>query len=232
MLVRLQKYLADQGIASRRKAEDLIRAKKVSVNGKVAVIGQKVDPEKDKVELVSELHQVRESDTVAYLFNKPVGVTSTTRSFKGEKNILDYFPKTHRLFPAGRLDKESRGMIIVTNDGNLVHFLTHPSKYGEKEYYVTADKPITDLTMKRLRQGIKYEGIEYKVVSVRQRSQKELRFVLREGKKRHIRMMMRACGYQVRDLVRVRINELRMGVTKPGQYRKLSENDFKKLGYL
>lgn len=229
MELRLQKYIADQGITSRRKAEDLIRKGKVWVNGVKAEIGQKVDPEKDEVSVSGRRLRSRSSDKVVYLFNKPKGVTSTTRRFKGEKNIMSYFPDTHRLYPAGRLDRDSRGLMIVTNDGELANKIMHPSNQSEKEYIVELYEPIDDLSLKRLRSGIKYEGEKYKTISVRPLTKKKLRIVLGEGKKRQIRMMLKACHYNVKDLFRKRINQLDIGDLQPGKYKKLKEEDIQKL---
>lgn len=223
--VRLQKYIADQGITSRRKAEDLIRAGKVYVNGILAEIGQKVDPEVDNVEVRGRRLKQRSAEKVVYMFNKPKGITSTTRTFKGERNILKYFPDTHRLYPAGRLDKDSRGMMIITNDGELANKIMHPSQKADKEYLVTTYRPLEELPLKRLRQGIKYEGVQYKTISVRELKQRKYRIVLGEGKKRHIRMMFRAIKYDIKDLFRKRIGQLEIGDLASGKYKKLDENE-------
>ena len=229
MMIRLQKYMADMGIASRRRSEEFIKKGKVFVNGEKAIIGMKVDPDSDEVKVFGKKLQVKSAHKVVYMFNKPKGVTSTTRHFKGEKNILSYFPSKYRLYPAGRLDKESRGLMIVTNDGDLANKLMHPSFKSEKEYIVTLDRDIDELSLRRLRKGIKYEGIQYKTISARDLGKKKLRIVLGEGKKRHIRMMLRACKYKVRDLYRKRINELEMGKLAPGARKLLTDNEIEKL---
>jgi len=227
--IRLQKYLADQGIASRRKSEDLIRVGKVFVNGVKAEIGQKIDPEHDQVLVHGRRLSVKSSEPIVYLFNKPRGVTSSTRTFPGEKSILSFFPKTHRLFPAGRLDKDSRGMIILTNDGELANQIMHPSKRSEKEYIVTTYKQLDELAMKRLRQGIKYEGVHYKTISVRELKPRQYRIVLGEGKKRHIRMMFRAIKFDIKDLFRKRIGQLEIGKLASGKHKILSEEEIEML---
>lgn len=227
--IRLQKYIANQGVTSRRKAEDLIRAGKVTVNGETAELGMKVDPENDEVVIKGRRLQVRSSEPVVYAFNKPKGVTSTTRKFPGEKNILDYFPKTHRLFPAGRLDKDSRGLMIITNDGDLANHIMHPSKRSEKEYLVTTYEKLEDLDLKRLRKGITYEGIQYKLISVREIKPRQYRIVLGEGKKRHIRMMFRALRKDIKDLFRKRINNYSIGQLPSGKFKKLSDEEIQKL---
>ncbi len=223
--LRLQKFIADQGVASRRKAEDLIREGRVRVNGEVAHIGQKINPEVDQVVIKGQSLQVRSSEPIVYIFNKPKGITSTTRKFKGEKNILSFFPNTHRLFPAGRLDKDSRGMMIITNDGELANEIMHPSKQSEKEYIVTTYEPLDDLAMKRLRQGITYEKINYKLISAKELKKNEYRIVLGEGKKRHIRMMFRALNVKIRDLYRKRINDLEIGKLPVGKYKELTQEE-------
>lgn len=228
-LIRLQKYIADQGVTSRRKAEDLIRAGSVTVNGVKAEIGQKVNPDVDEVIIKGHKLQVRSSEPVVYAFNKPKGVTSTTRKFPGEKNLLDFFPKTHRLFPAGRLDKDSTGLMILTNDGELANHIMHPSKKSEKEYIVSTYEKLDLLDMKRLKQGIKYEGVQYKVISAREIKPKQYRIVLGEGKKRHIRMMFRALKKDIRELFRKRINDYSIGKLPSGKFKKLSEDDIQKL---
>jgi pseudouridine synthase len=228
-LERLQKYIAHQGVASRRKAEDLIRGGKVMVNGKRAEIGMKIDSEKDKVVIKDQKLQTKSTEPVAFIFNKPKGITSTTRKFKGEKNILSFFPDTYRLYPAGRLDKESHGMMILTNDGDLANDIMHPSKKSEKEYIVTTYEPLTELHMKRLKQGITYEKVNYKTISAREIKQRQYRIVLGEGKKRHIRMMFRALRIDIKDLFRKRINSLEMGRLANGKYKKLSDEEIELL---
>lgn len=227
--MRLQKYLADQGIASRRKAESLIKGGSVKVNGVIAVIGQKVDPDKDEVVVSGQDLSVKSAEKVVFAFNKPKGVTATNRRFKGERNITSYLPKEYRLFPAGRLDKDSRGLMILTNDGELSYELTHPSNKVEREYHVKARRELSDLDLKRIRKGINYDKEFYEVISIREKGPKTYRIVLREGNKRHIRTLFKALHNEVVDLYCRRVGQYEIGHLPSGKYKKLNEKEIEEL---
>jgi 23S rRNA pseudouridine2605 synthase len=228
--VRLQKYIADCGLASRRKAEELIAAGKVAVNGKIVDrLGTKIDPAKDKVEVDGA--PVRPVSKKIYLkLNKPRGIVSSCVSQRGESTICDLIKEIdERLYPVGRLDQASEGLMILTNDGELANRLMHPRYEHEKEYLVTCRLAVTGYQLKQLQTGIVIEGARTLPARITLLGLKEFSIVLREGKKRQIRLMMEAVGNKVVTLKRVRIKNIMLGDLKPGQYRPLTAEELKNL---
>lgn len=218
-LVYLQKAIAESGLCSRRKAETLIFAGKVMVNGVAAKLGQKVEMDKDKIEINGK--RLVAQSIVYYLLNKPRGYTATTSDRHAKKKIVDLVPKIPKVWPVGRLDKDSRGLIILTNDGELTDKLTHPRYGHEKEYEVEVDKDIDDNFLSKIRRGIRLEeGLARSDRTVKINSRKFL-IVLHQGWKRQIRRMAAADGYKVVDLKRVRIGSVKLGDLKEGEYRKI-----------
>ncbi|MDD5050157.1 MAG: pseudouridine synthase [Candidatus Pacebacteria bacterium] len=216
--MRINRYLALQGHSTRRGADTLIEQKKVTINGKIAVLGDKVNKE-DRVEIQNA---GREKNNYVYLaYNKAPGIT-TTMPQPGEKAIVDLVKFRTKVFPVGRLDKESRGLIILTNDGRIIERLLSPDKTHEKEYQVVVNKPITEQFIQRLEKGIALEDFTTKPAVVEELDEKTLTITITEGKRHQIRRMCTACGYEVRDLQRIRIMNIRLGNTKEGQYRELS----------
>jgi pseudouridine synthase len=217
--IYLQQFLSQAGIASRREAINLIKSGRVKVNNKQAVIGQKVDPLKDKIEFAGR--HLKPEPKVYYLVNKPVGYTCTLKDKFATKKITDLVPRSPKVWPIGRLDKGSRGLIILTNDGDLTNSLTHPKFSHEKEYLITLDKKITPALLAQLKKGIKLvEGIT-RVDKVEIIADKKLSIVIHQGWKRQIRRMFSACGYQVMDLMRVRIGRIKLGELKEGEYKQI-----------
>ncbi len=215
--MRINRYLALQGYSTRRGADTLIEQKKVTLNGKIAVLGDKVNKE-DKVEIQNA---GREKNDYVYLaYNKAPGIT-TTMPQPGEKSIVDLIKFRTKVFPVGRLDKESRGLLILTNDGRVTERLLSPDRDHEKEYQVVVNKEITDHFLKRLEQGIKLEDFTTKPAVVEEIGDKTLVITITEGKRHQIRRMCTACGYEVKDLQRIRVMNVRLGSTKEGQYREL-----------
>ncbi len=229
--LRLHKFLARCGFGSRRRCEDFIRQGRVRVNGVVVQeMGVKVDPSRDKVEFDGKLVDLPQQSSVYFLFHKPRGYITTRRDERGRQTIFDLLRgiKT-RVFPVGRLDKESEGLLLLTNDGELAHRLMHPAYRVEKEYWVEVEGELTDEKIERLETGITVDGERFQPVKVRvvQRSRSETRLtmVLREGRKRQIRRMCQAVGHPVRRLIRIREGQICLGDLPPGRYRPLTEEE-------
>jgi len=218
-LVRLNKFLANAGIASRRAVEQFILAGNVSVNGEIIrELGTKVDPEKDEVEYRGKKVEGSDEKTLI-LLNKPKGYVCTTRSFKDEKSIMDLIDLEQRVYPVGRLDKQSQGLVLLTNDGDLALKMSHPRYEKEKEYEVTVNKEITKDALDKLAKGVKIDvGITYPA-KVRQTSDTSFNMIIHEGKNRQIRKMCSVLGYLVVKLKRIRINDIKLGNLKKGKYK-------------
>jgi len=229
MQIRLQKYLAEAGVASRRAAEAMMTSGRIFVNGKVAnVLGTKVDPEKDKVTVdgrpVKENHE-----TVVMMLNKPRGYVVSSRKFEGEKNIFDLIDYKYRIYPIGRLDKDSEGLLLLTNDGQLAEMLTHPRYQKEKEYIVTVDKTINERFLEDMENGVNLDDGRTKPALAEALGADEFSIVLKQGKKRQIRRMCEVLGYEVTRLKRIRVNDLMLGNLKLGQYRILGAKELRLL---
>ncbi len=225
--MRINKYLADQKIASRREADALITSKKVLVNGKPAVLGQQIN-EGDEVKLAEKL---KKHTYLAYY--KGRGVISHSPA-EDEIDIVTRLKKDYgltNLSPIGRLDKASEGLIIITNDGRLTGPLLDPESQHEKEYDVTVDKNITPSFAKIMTLGVNIEGYQTKPTQVKTNpsNDKRFRLTLTEGKKHQIRRMCAALGYQVQNLKRVRIMNIELGNLKPNQYRKIAGEELQTL---
>jgi cytidylate kinase len=226
---RLHKILAHAGVASRRKCEDLIAAGRVTVNGELASTpGQRVDPEHDRIEVDGESISLPQTHTYVML-NKPAGYLSTVRDPHGRPTVLDLLETDKRLYPVGRLDMDSEGLMLLTDDGGLTQRLTHPSYEHEKEYHVRVKGQPTQRNLELLREGIELEdGFTWPAeVSALRQEQGDtwLRFVIHEGRKRQLRRMCEAVGHPVRRLIRVRMGPLSLGNLAPGQYRILTKGE-------
>ncbi len=228
MQERLQKILSARGICSRRKAEEFITEGLVKVNGKVAELGQKADPNLDKVEVDGKVIESRK-DLLYYLMNKPVGIV--TENIARPNTVRNLLPKKlqGKIFPVGRLDKDSSGLLLFTNDGALAYRLTHPKFYHEKEYEVRVEKPITDGALKKLESGLKILGKKTKKAKVKRLSGRRFTITLTEGRNRQIRRMCQKVGAPVKELRRVRIVNVRDAKLKESGVRKLLEREREKL---
>ena len=230
MEIRLGKFLAECGVAARRKADEMIRQGRVEVNGAPAVLGQSVDPAKDRVTLDGK--RVRQTlELVTLMLNKPRGYLTTSSDPHKRSTIFELVPKgPFRLFSVGRLDLWSEGMILLTNDGDLAEELTHPRSGIEKEYIATVHPEPTQQQMTRLRHGVRTESLgDIRPDRVEQLTDRTLRVVLKEGKKREIREMLNAVEIKVEKLQRVRIGQLTLGTLRPGEWRKLGPADLARL---
>ena len=224
--IRLHKYLADCGVASRRKAEELIAQGKVAVNGEVVTkLGTTVDPESDIAEIGGSVVRWL-GDKVYIKLNKPRGYVSSCRSQRGEKTILDLVKELPvRLFPVGRLDKDSEGLMLLTNDGELANSLMHPKYEHEKEYEVNVQFPMSNVQLRNLSSGIFLAGKIKLPARVQRVDEKNFRIILKEGKKRQIRKMVEAVGGRVVRLKRIRIGHIHLGSLAPGKFAYLSPDE-------
>lgn len=233
--VRLQKFMAEQGIASRRKSEDLIRAGKVKVNGHIAVIGQKINPKKDLVTVGKQKIVPPKTRNMVYIMlNKPRGYVTTVSDEYDRKTVMDLIPDIkERIYPVGRLDKDSEGLLIMTNDGSFTNCLTHPSHGLAKVYRVTVRPAVDDEILYNLRNGIVIDGRKTAPADVTVLTEEEnrvvLEFVLHEGRNREIRKMCESQGLEVARLKRTAVGSLKLGVLPQGKYRELTEQEVKKL---
>jgi 23S rRNA pseudouridine2605 synthase len=222
---RLQKVLARAGLGSRRLAEEWIAEGRVTVNGEVARLGRRVDPEADEVALDGVPVVVR-SGLVYYLLNKPIRTVTTASDPEGRPTVVDLVPGEPRVFPVGRLDWETEGLIVLTNDGDLTHRLTHPSHGVEKVYLAEVDGVPTPGALRRLREGVELDDgptAPARAHLVQSRGDTSaVEIVIHEGRNRQVRRMFEAIGHPVRRLVRTRIGGLQDPALRPGTWRALT----------
>jgi 23S rRNA pseudouridine2605 synthase len=217
---RLQKVLARLGIASRRASEDLIRAGRVTVNGRLAGLGQRVDPDTDLIEIDGDPVPVA-AHLVHYLLNKPAGVVSTVSDPHARATVVELVPPDPRVHPVGRLDADSEGLLILTNDGTLTHRLTHPSFGVDKEYLAHVRGTPPPAALRTLREGVELDDGRTAPAQVSMPSPGLLRLVIHEGRNRQVRRMCEAVGHPVLRLVRTRIGPVSDPKLAPGQWRAL-----------
>ncbi|MEQ1787209.1 MAG: pseudouridine synthase [Acidimicrobiales bacterium] len=226
--VRIQKVLAQAGLGSRRVCEDLIDARRVRVNGEVAVQGRRVDPEVDVIEVDGAQIGVK-AGLVHYLLNKPAGVITTASDTHGRPTVIDLVPADPRVFPVGRLDADSEGLLLLTNDGDLTHRLTHPSFGVDKEYLVEVEGEPHRGTLSRLREGVELDDGRTAPAKVALLDARLLRITIHEGRNRQVRRMCDAVGFPVVRLVRTRIGPLTDRTLKPGAWRALTQDEVRSL---
>lgn len=225
---RLQKVLARAGLGSRRVCEDLIEDGLVTVNGEVAVLGRRVDPEVDRVEVDGVPIGVRPG-LVHYLLNKPEGVVSTASDTHGRPTVVGLVPDEPRVFPVGRLDADTSGLIIVTNDGDLAHRLTHPSFGVDKEYLAEVEGRPSRGALRRLREGIELDDGPTAPAQASLLAPNLVRLVIHEGRNRQVRRMCAAVGHPVVRLVRTRIGPVVDRDLRPGEWRELEPSEVRDL---
>jgi pseudouridine synthase len=227
-LMRLQKFLSAAGVCSRRRGEELIRAGEVAVNAVVVTeLGTKVDPEKDRVHVGSRLIEYR-PEPIYILFHKPKGVVTSCRQ-KRETTVVDLLDIGQRVYPVGRLDKDSTGLLLLTNDGRLHLRLSHPSFNHEKEYDVRVAKPISDYALQKMAEGMPILGTRTRPARIERLSATRFRMTLMEGKNRQIRRMVRQVGNEVKELKRIRMAGISLGRLPAGAWRYLSAKEKNKL---
>ncbi|MFO7559221.1 MAG: pseudouridine synthase [Desulfobacterales bacterium] len=227
-LIRLQKFLSVAGVCSRRKGEEHIRSGKVRVNGEVVTeLGTKVDPEIDRIQFDGKLVQVAQK-RVYIALNKPRGFVTSCNQ-KQEKIVLDLIDLKERIYPVGRLDKDSTGLLLLTNDGAVHQKLSHPSYDHEKEYDVTVAMPIQDRELRRMSDGLTILGSKTRPAVITRMSARRFRIVLQEGRNRQIRRMVEKVGNRVTNLKRIRISNIKLDALKEGDWRYLTEKEKKSL---
>lgn len=224
--MRINKFISESGKASRRGADRLIEEGRVMINGKRATIGSQVQPGDDVRVNGEQLYIARNNVYIA--LNKPVGITSTTE--KGVKgNIVDLVNHPLRIFNIGRLDKDSEGLILMTNDGDIVNEILRAENKKEKEYIVSVDKPITPEFLKGMSEGVRILGTKTLPCKVTQLSKYDFNIILTQGLNRQIRRMCEVLGYEVYRLQRIRIMNIHLGNLPPGQWRDLTKKEKKQL---
>lgn len=232
-LVRLQKFMADNGVASRRKSEEMIEQGLVKVNGNRAKIGDKVDPKKDKVFVRGK--RVSVQDNMRYIvLHKPRGYITTMQDEQGRRCVAELVSDIEeRIYPVGRLDRESEGMLLMTNDGAFSNAMTHPTRHVPKTYRVTIRPNITDEQINAFHTGIEIDGRMTAPAGLRVIEKSEGRVVceviLYEGRNRQIRRMFEELGIEVARLKRTAVGSIKLGMLPPGKWRELTEDEVRKL---
>jgi 23S rRNA pseudouridine2604 synthase len=224
--LRINKFISEAGKASRREADRLIQEGRVTINGKVAVLGDQVQPS-DDVRLNKEQLQVVE-ELVYIAFNKPVGITCTSAK-NVEGNIIDYIGHPLKINHVGRLDKDSKGLILLTNDGDIINRILRAEYNHEKEYIVSVDKPITGYFLKQMAAGVEILDTKTLPCKITQLSKYRFQIILTQGLNRQIRRMCETLGYQVKTLERIRIMNINLGKLPIGRWRDLTKKEKKVL---
>lgn len=224
--MRLNKYLSDAGFCSRRKADRLTEEGRVTVNGRRAVMGDQV--EETDVVCVDGHVVVPEQRKVYLAFHKPRGIVCTAEK-REKNNVVDYLNYPVRIYPVGRLDKESEGLLLLTNDGEIVNGILRARNFHEKEYQVWVDRPVTEEFLQQMAAGVPILDTVTRPCKVRKRREKCFSIVLTQGLNRQIRRMCEALGYRVERLKRVRIMNIRLDGLEPGQYRELTGEELAEL---
>ena len=225
--VRLNKYLSEIGHFSRRAADKLIEQGRIKVNDVVVVMGQKVTPQ-DRIEVDGILVEDLQEKPIYLAFNKPVGIVCTTDTRVEKDNIIDYINYPSRIFPIGRLDKMSEGLILLTNDGDIVNKILRARNNHEKEYVVTVNKPVTDEFIEKMGSGVPILDTVTKKCFVKQIHKNQFRIILTQGLNRQIRRMCEHLDYRVVKLKRIRIMNIELD-TKVGRYRDLTKKELNAL---
>ena len=228
--VRLNKFLSEKGICSRREADRLVDEGKVMVNGVCAVMGQKVSSA-DEIVVDGKKVSTKQVKPVLIAVNKPAGIVCTTARFEGEKNIVDMVKYPTRIYPIGRLDKESEGLILMTNLGDLANEISKASDSHEKEYVVTVNNQVTESFLDKMRRGMHLEELNADTMPCvcTKTGNREFHIILKQGLNRQIRRMCAACGYRVETLKRIRIMNIHLGNIPQGNFRNVTDAEFDKL---
>ncbi len=228
--IRINKYLSEVGFCSRRAADKLLDEGRITINGKIPELGTKVSDE-DEILVDGKSIRKTEDDFVYIAFNKPVGIVCTTDTKREKNNIIDYINHPKRIFPIGRLDKPSEGLILLTSDGDIVNKILRARNNHEKEYLVRVDKPITEKFLEKMRNGVPILDTVTKKCEVEKIDTMNFRIVLTQGLNRQIRRMCEHLGYEVKKLKRIRIMNIKLDLPV-GKWRDLTEDEMTQLGTL
>ncbi|UOE37651.1 23S rRNA pseudouridine(2604) synthase RluF [Chryseobacterium oryzae] len=227
---RINKYLSEMGYCSRRAADKLLEEGRITINGVIPELGTKVSDE-DLVEVDGKAIREPQEDHVYIAFNKPIGIVCTTDTHREKNNIVDYINHPKRIFPVGRLDKPSEGLILLTSDGDIVNKILRARNNHEKEYLVRVDKPINPKFLEKMRNGVPILDTVTKKCEVEKIDDMTFRIVLTQGLNRQIRRMCEFLGYEVKKLKRIRIMNIKLDLPV-GKWRDLTQEEFSKLSLL
>ncbi len=224
--IQINKYISNSGFCSRREAEKLIEQARVTINGELVLVSARVYPG-DEVAIDGE--KIKNKQKPIYIaLNKPVGITSTT-DLSDKTNIISFINHPKRIFPVGRLDKDSEGLILLTNDGDIVNKILRAGNNNEKEYIVTVDKELTSEMIRMMGAGVKILGERTKPCYIRQEAGRRFRIILKQGLNRQIRRMCAEFGYKVKTLKRIRIMHIQLGNLAVGKWRYLTQPEIQQL---
>lgn len=228
-LMRLNKFLSEAGITSRRNADNLIKEGRIQVNNKIVTeLGFKIDPNKDKVYFDGEL--IKPPKFVYYIFHKPAGYITTLKDEKKRKTIFDLIKLPYRVFPVGRLDRDTTGVLLLTNDGDFANFLTHPKNKILREYIATLDKPLPETLIKSLKIINLSDGpVKIDSVAYADKSKKKIQIALREGRNRIVKRIFAKLGFQVKALHRISYAGFRVNNIPLGKLVQIPESEIKKV---
>lgn len=230
-LTRINKFLSEIGYCSRRAADKLIEQGRVKINGEVPLMGTKIS-KKDEVSVNGKVvHRDKKKKMVYIVFNKPRGIVCTTDQLREKDNIIDYINYPTRIFPIGRLDKPSEGLIFLTNDGDIVNKILRARNNHEKEYEVYVDKPVTKEFLEHMKNGVPILDTITRECKVKQTGKKTFKIILTQGLNRQIRRMCEYLGYEVKNLKRVRIMNIKLDL-KVGEYRDFTSSELNTLNQL
>lgn len=229
MLIRLNKFIAECGICSRRKADILIKDGKVQVNDLIVYdLGLKIDENKDIVKVNNNVVKMVKKK-IYIMLNKPVGYITTNKEQFDRKSTSDLIKENIRVFPVGRLDMDTEGLLLLTNDGEFANYMMHPKHLVEKTYIVTTDSNITSEKIEKLKNGVDIGGYITKEAKVRKYSKNQLEIIISEGKNRQVRKMCKVVNITVKKLKRIKIGNLELGNLKVGEYKFLTLKDINKI---
>jgi len=224
-LYRVQKLLSNYGYCSRRNAEELIEEGRVKVNGKVISLGDKATDD-DKIEV--DGHAVNKEKKIYLVFNKPVGCVTAFQD-KKYKTIMKYIKIKERVFPIGRLDYNTSGLLLLTNDGDFANKIMHPRYEIEKTYLVELNKPVDDTSISRIEKGVYLEDGKTKPAKIKKIEPNKVEIIIHEGKNRIVRRIFHSLGYAIKTLERIKVGSLNLGTLKSGEYRELTKSEISQL---